>query len=148
MSALVIAGCVMIWKSSWQNLGIPLAGFILLILFAVAYVMVLSLMTANTAGHTKKATTSGIVWALTVVANAVGPLLVKTTEVKQHYPSLIEPTLAVLSLGIVLMLSLRFYLTVQNKRRDRSGEVTESNIDETAFEDLTDRENPNFRYSW
>ncbi|KAF2160321.1 hypothetical protein M409DRAFT_70496 [Zasmidium cellare ATCC 36951] len=147
-SALVIAGCVMIWKSSWQNLGIPLAGFILLIFFAVAYVMLLALMTANTAGHTKKAITSGLVWSLTVISNAVGPLLVKTTEAKQHYPSLIEPTLAVLALGIVMIVSLRFYLSTENKRRDRNGTVTESGANETAFEDMTDWENPNFRYSW
>ncbi|KIY00055.1 uncharacterized protein Z520_03740 [Fonsecaea multimorphosa CBS 102226] len=147
-SLLVIAGCVMIWKSSWKNLGVPLGGFYLLSFFAVAYVMLLSLMTANTAGHTKKATTSGLVWASTVVSNAVGPLLVKTTEASEHYPSLVEPILAVLALSVGMMGALRAYVYMQNKARDAKGTVTESDLSETAFADMTDRENPNFRYSW
>ena len=46
------------------------------------------------------------------------------------------------------MLSLRFYLSRENRRRDRlMGEVdTATDLDSTAFGDMTDWENPNFRY--
>lgn len=37
----------------------PLAGFYLLAFFSVTYVMILAVMSANTAGHTKKAFTAG-----------------------------------------------------------------------------------------
>jgi hypothetical protein len=145
---LVISGCVMIWKSNWKNLGIPLAGFYLLTFFALAYVMLLSLMTANTAGHTKKALTSGLVWASTVVSNAVGPLLVKTEEKAEHYPSLVKPLLAVLALSVAMIVVLRLYMSMQNKTRDAKGIVTEDALSQTAFADMTDKENTNFRYSW
>ncbi len=120
----------------------------LLVFFADAYVMLLSLMTANTAGHTKKSVTSGLVWASTVTSNAVGPLLVNTTEAAQHYPSLVVPIIALVGLSIVMVGLLRIYMTYQNKRRDANSTVTEGGISQTAFKDFTDRENPNFRYSW
>ena len=51
---------------------------------------------------------------------------------------------------IIVLLSLRFYLRRQNKKKD---ELAAAGIDEAkdermihAWEDLTDKENPNFRY--
>jgi hypothetical protein len=44
---------------------------------------------------------------------------------------------------------LRYWLTSQNKKKDRLvGEVSQRNTDGVvhSFEDFTDRENPNFRY--
>lgn len=37
---------------------------------------------------------------------------------------------------------------MQNKARDAEGIVTEDDSSQTVFADMTDRENPNFRYSW
>lgn len=138
----------MIWKSDWKNLGVPLAGFYLLVFFAIAYVMLLALMTANTAGNTKKATTAGLVWASTVVSNAVGPLLVKTEEKADHYPSLVIPLLSILALSVTMIVALRVYLAMMNKARDAKGTITMDALSQTAFADLTDHENPNFRYTW
>lgn len=45
---------------------------------------------------------------------------------------------------LLVIISLRFYLTRLNKQRDRAGAKDERNVH--AFEDLTDKENPNFRY--
>ena len=54
------------------------------------------------------------------------------------------------SLLVVVLLYLRWYLRRQNSKRD---ELAQAGIQEAsdhryvhAFEDLTDRENPNFRY--
>lgn len=70
-------------------------------------------MTANTAGHTKKATPSGLVWASTVLSNAVGPLLVKTTQKAEHYSSLVKPFLAVLALSVAMIVALRVYVNAE-----------------------------------
>lgn len=43
---------------------------------------------------------------------------------------------------------LRVYMTLQNKARDAEGIATEDAFSQTAFADMTDRENPNFRDSW
>lgn len=38
-------------------------------------------------------------------------------------------------------------LSLENKRRDRiSGSQEQLDLDETAFSDMTDKQNPNFRY--
>lgn len=45
---------------------------------------------------------------------------------------------------LLVIVFLRFYLRGINKRRDASAEKDERNVH--AFEDLTDKENVNFRY--
>ena len=54
------------------------------------------------------------------------------------------------SLLVVVIVGLRFYLKYQNKKRDElaAAGVQEANDNRMvhAFEDLTDKENPNFRY--
>lgn len=54
------------------------------------------------------------------------------------------------SLLVIVIVGLRFYLVRENKRRDAMaaagvGEARDERMVH-AFEDLTDRENPNFRY--
>lgn len=144
----VVAGSCVIWKGSWTNIAVPLVGFYLLAFFACSYVMTLSLMAANTAGHTKKAVTAGLIWATYCISNGVAPLLVKTSQAATHYPTLFEPLLAFLGLNIMLGIITRVYLQSLNKKRDTVAPVEENDAARTAFEDLTDHENPNFRYSW
>lgn len=51
---------------------------------------------------------------------------------------------------MLVIIALRFYLVRQNKKRDElaAAGVQEANDSKMvhAFEDLTDKENPNFRY--
>ncbi|KIM92813.1 hypothetical protein OIDMADRAFT_139014 [Oidiodendron maius Zn] len=143
-----IAACIIMWKSSWATYHTPLAGFYLLGFFSIIYVMILAVMSANTAGHTKKAFTAGLVWAAYCAGNGIAPLLVKTTETTEHYPTLFKALLVFVSTTLVLTLTLRVLLENKNKSRDRNGLVVEDDAARTGFEDLTDGENPNFRYSW
>uniref|UniRef100_A0A8H7K4A7 Major facilitator superfamily (MFS) profile domain-containing protein n=1 Tax=Bionectria ochroleuca TaxID=29856 RepID=A0A8H7K4A7_BIOOC len=145
----IIIGCAIVWKASWNSLGVPLFGFLLVGFFATPYVMILSLVTANTAGQTKKVVVTGMVWFAYCVSNGVAPLLVRSTEQAQHYPSLFIPILSLLSAGLLVLIALRWYLSACNKSREAdalsNGGSTQS-PDETASLDLTDKENPNFRY--
>ena len=136
----------MIWKSSWVNKSIPLWGLFLLGFFPAIYVMVLSLMTANTSGHTKKAMTSGLVWAAYCTSNGVAPLTVLTQEQVAHYPTCFKIILSALGLTFVLLGSFRFYLLSKNKKRDAKEPFDEARALATGFYDLTDGENPYFRY--
>ena len=48
---------------------------------------------------------------------------------------------------VVTICCFYLLLSYENRRRDRLyGKVEEKDLDETAFGDLTDRENKNFRY--
>ncbi|KAH8890653.1 putative MFS allantoate transporter [Thozetella sp. PMI_491] len=113
------------------------------------FVMLLSLQTANTAGHTKKVTVSAILFLGYCVGNIAGPFFYKT-EQAPTYSLGIWSMITSHFLEIAVVLIMRFALQWENRRRDREyGPVDGSNqgdLNATAFEDLTDRENKNFRY--
>jgi hypothetical protein len=136
----------MIWKSSWVNKAVPLWGLFLMGFFPAVYVMLLSLMTANTAGHTKKAMTAGLIWAASCASNGIAPLTVLTEEKTAHYPTCFRIILSTLSLTFILLIGFRFYLVWLNKKRDASGLPDGTHAAAMAFYDLTDGENPSFRY--
>ena len=143
----VIAGAVMIWRSDWQTTkAVSLWGFFMLPVFAGTQVMILSLVAANTAGHTKKAVTSGLVWASYSTSNGVAPLLIKTQETASHYPSAFIPIIAMMSLVFILLGMYRVYIFSLNEKRDSVRLVDRDEAVRTGFLDITDRENDNFRY--
>ena len=142
----VIAGSIMIWKSSWENKALPLWGFFLISIFSTTLVMVLTLMAANTAGHTKKAVTSALVWAAYCASNGVAPLLVFGSEETAHYPTTFKIIISMMSLTFALLGFFRFYVLRVNKKRDAMRIVEKQEADRTAFMDLTDKVNENFRY--
>lgn len=142
----VIAGSVMIWKSNWEHRATPLWGFYLISIFATTLVMILTLMASNTAGYTKKALTSGLVWAAYCASNGVAPLLVFGPEVADHYPTTFKIIISMMSMTFVLLGLFRFYVLQINKKRDEVQQVEKNDADRTAFMDMTDKVNPNFRY--
>lgn len=49
--------------------------------------------------------------------------------------------------SVVLIFSFRIMLSMENRKRDRLSDSQEQpDLDETAFSDMTDKQNPNFRY--
>ncbi|KAI0198170.1 putative MFS allantoate transporter [Astrocystis sublimbata] len=97
--------------------------------YNAAFVMILSLQTANTSGHTKKVVTNAApyyelgIWSM-IVAHLIEALIITT---------------------------LWYLLRRENRRRDRiqvatAGGLEGRDLDTTAFADMTDRENLNFRY--
>ncbi len=143
----VIAGSVMIWRSSWENRAIPLWGFFLIAIFSTSLVMVFTLMAANTAGHTKKAVTAGLVWATYCASNGVAPLLVFASEETDHYPTTFKVIIAMMSLTFVLFGIFRLYVLHLNRQRDEIMRVEKDEAIRTGFMDLTDKANRNFRYA-
>jgi hypothetical protein len=143
-----MAGCIMICKSSWANKAVPLWGFFFVATFTAAQIMILVIINANTAGHTKKAVTNGIVWATYAIANAIDPPLVITTEVNQHYPTALITVLSIMAFVFITLGLFSFYLSYMNKKKDGVSLLQDHDAVTTGFLDLTDRKNPNFRYKW
>ncbi|KAF4826800.1 putative transporter [Colletotrichum tropicale] len=111
-----------------------------------SFVLLLSLQTANIAGHTKKVVTSACLFLGYCVGNIAGPFFYKTDQAPKYELGIWSMIVAHL-LEVVIVIALRFLLKWENERRDRSqGEVAEVDLDATAFGDLTDQENMNFRY--
>ena len=116
--------------------------------FSTAYVMLLSLMSANTAGHTKKAVTAGLVWIAYSISNGIAPITVLTQEKDQHYPTAFFIIIGFMSASFILLALLSLYLRRQNKKRDAIRLVSREESARTAFLDMTDMKNQNFRYHY
>lgn len=134
------------WTSKTSNRGVPLWGFYMIAVASTTYVMNLALMAANTAGHTKKAFTAGLVWASYCISNGIAPITVLTQEEKQHYPTAFIIILVFMSLTFLLLLAFRFYLQGLNNKRDAIGVASRNAAAMTGFNDTTDLKNENFRF--
>ncbi|KAL8690391.1 MAG: hypothetical protein Q9218_004153 [Villophora microphyllina] len=160
----VIAGCAMIWRSSWYHRApTPVAGYTIIGFFGPVVSLIISIGMANVAGATKKSATAAAIFVAYCVGNIIGPQLIKTQTLKRHYPELwlgliiwcvptsVEeldgPRLTYYSYCIVIILAIVLYVLLrrENKKRDALPK-NEIERDSLAFKDLTDRENPYFRY--
>lgn len=111
-----------------------------------AFVLLLSLQTGNIAGHTKKVVTSACLFLGYCVGNIAGPFFYKTDQAPEYVLG-IWSMIAAHLIELVVVAVLRFLLQMENRRRDRArGDSGHEVTLAEAFSDLTDRENPSFRY--
>ncbi|KAH8886331.1 MFS general substrate transporter [Thozetella sp. PMI_491] len=131
-----------------QKIGLLICYYITLSFWS-AQTLALSMVSRNTAGQTKKSVvvaTSFVIWA---TGNAIGPQVYLSWDAPRYHIAWYTH-LGCYSLLVIVIISLRFYLVAQNKKRDElaAAGIREANDARMvhAFEDLTDKENPNFRY--
>lgn len=142
----VLAGCAMIWKSKWTyHAALPVAGYSIIGTFGAVVSQTISVGMSNVAGATKKSCMAAAIFAAYCVGNIVGPQLVKSQTKAKHYPELWTGLIICYCITIVAAGALWVVLWRENKKRD--GRVgSEEERDKMAFMDLTDKENPYFRY--
>lgn len=112
--------------------------------------MILSMSTANTAGHTKKVVTNAVLFLGYCTGNIAGPFFYKTAQSPRYQLGIWSMIVSHL-IEVVVIICLRVLLQRENARRDRiqsamPGGLEGRDLDATAFSDMTDRENLNFRY--
>lgn len=142
----VIAGCAMIWRSTWTHRpATPVVGYTLIGFFGPVVSLIISIGMANVAGATKKSFTAAAIFVSYCVGNIVGPQLIKTQTLRRHYPELWLGLIICYCIVICLAVVLYTVLRRENKRREEL-QLDEGERDRLAFRDLTDKENPYFRY--
>ncbi|KAL2784532.1 major facilitator superfamily domain-containing protein [Aspergillus keveii] len=142
----VIAGFVMIWKSSWGHKPVtPVAGYSLIGFFGPVVGLTISLGASNIAGETKKSFMASAIFVAYCVGNIVGPQLIKSQQKADHYPELWTGLIICYCITIASASTLAVLWYRENKRR-AALDLDESERDRLAFKDLTDRENLHFRY--
>ncbi|KAL9104592.1 MAG: hypothetical protein Q9163_000457 [Psora crenata] len=142
----VIAGCAMIWRSAWTHRAVaPVAGYTIIGFFGPVVSLIISIGMANVAGATKKSCTAAAIFVAYCVGNIIGPQLIKTQTLKRHYPELWLGLIICYCIVIVLALALSAVLHRENRQR-ASLQFNEEDRDRLAFMDLTDKQNPYFRY--
>lgn len=104
--------------------------------------MIISLITRNIAGQTKKGTTMTLVFIGWSVGNLIAPQIFQTKDAPRYLPSfLVHIVVYCVYIGLVVL--TRVVLMTRNRRKAAEVREVEHNL---AFQDLTDTENPNFRY--
>jgi len=149
----------------WHNkIGLIVSYYFISFTSAGGFVMVLAWVTSTTSGHTKRMATNAIV----LVGYALGQILSTQFWKEQYKPRNYLPwaiNLVSYFGGIVIALIIRMYLIRENKRRDAArtasgsapdefgyvervddeGKVYQQKVEKSLL-DLTDKENPDFRY--
>ncbi|BEI84599.1 hypothetical protein CcaverHIS002_0412030 [Cutaneotrichosporon cavernicola] len=102
------------------------------------------MITTNIAGRTKKSICSGGYVVLLCIGNLIGPQTFRAKYAPVYAPALLT-TVILTAINVGLLILLYCYYRAQNAKRDRLyGKAHQ--IDKDVWVDLTDRENPEFRY--
>ncbi|KAJ4178475.1 hypothetical protein NW755_013190 [Fusarium falciforme] len=153
-SGIAMTGAIMVKTlDPVANRDASLAGVYLMGFYNVSWVMALSLQSSNVTGMTKKSFVSISAACFYAIGNIVGPQFFLESQ-RPHYSLGIGAMLC----GFAVMMgtgTLYFIIcAIENKRRDRkSGAVDSEGTRITAGldairDDLTDKENKNFRYTY
>ncbi|OAA59658.1 Major facilitator superfamily domain, general substrate transporter [Niveomyces insectorum RCEF 264] len=112
-------------------------------------VMMYAVFSGNTAGFTKKVTGSALMFIWGSVGLIVGPQLFIASEAPS-YPTAFNAAITCFVLQIVLPFALQLYLYWQNRKKRQLQATlppaTEEELAQEGLMDLTDKEQPHFRY--
>jgi hypothetical protein len=130
-----------------------LACYYLTAFYTASFAMCMSLLTANTGGSTKRTTVNAIFFISYCVGNIIGPFAFKSSEAPR-YPSGIIAIMVAYCVEIVVLILFAQYLSWRNNVKARN--LIEKGLEETSeeekaligFKDMTDLENPFFRYTY
>ncbi|SCU97774.1 LANO_0E16930g1_1 [Lachancea nothofagi CBS 11611] len=143
----LVATCMLAFSK--ENKHAKLAGAYLLYVAPLAFICVLSIISSNTLGYTKKWTVSSINLVSYAASNLAGPQTFISNQAPTYTGAKIS--MLVCYAGCVVTLTMLYFINSrENMRRDKvaAERVDEKHtIENLEFADLTDQENPNFRYA-
>ena len=122
--------------------------------YQASFVICLSLVTSNTGGQSKKMIVNGMIWFGSCIGSIVSPFFYLTSQAPSYHLG-IGSLLVANVIELLLFFVFRYAFKWENKRKEKHrAELRESGImtdgtdglNATAFQNLTDKENPNFVY--
>ncbi|PSN70171.1 allantoate permease [Corynespora cassiicola Philippines] len=132
-----------------QQVGLLLSYYIVLSFWA-AQTLAMSMLSRNVAGQTKKTIVVSMNFIAWCVGNAIGPQVFLTRDAPRYFIAF-STHMGCYVLLVLVIVFLRFNLSARNKAKDRlaaqAPEASQDNLTH-AFDDLTDKENPTFRYMY
>lgn len=124
------------------------AGYCLFNLIPLVMICVLSSCASNVAGHTKKVTVN----AMYLIGYCVGNLIGPQTFIEEQAPDYSGAKVAMVVTscgGVAILITIWVVMASENKKKDaKANEYRDFEKNENyEFADLTDKENPLFRYT-
>jgi hypothetical protein len=129
------------------QVGLLISYYIVLSFWAAA-TLSMSMLTRNVAGQTKKTVCVAMNFVAWATGNAIGPQVFLAWD-KPRYFIAFSTHMGCYVLLVLVLVFLRWNLRSRNMAKDKlTSQVAEVRDERLvhAFDDLTDRENPNFRY--
>ncbi|KAI1261436.1 putative MFS transporter [Xylariaceae sp. FL1019] len=133
------------WAFWGHRPAAPVIGYSIIGFFGPVVGLTVGLGASNVAGETKKSFMASAVFVAYCVGNIVGPQLVRSQTRSQHYPVLWTGLIISYIITMVSATALYLILRRENEKRKHLG-LDQREADRLAFKDLTDKENPYFRY--
>lgn len=147
MTISLMASCLLAFASSKH---VRLAGYYLMYVYPITTICALSCFASNTAGHTKKVTTNAIFLIGYCVGNLIGP----QTFISKQAPSYTGGKISFVicyAFTILFLCLIYFNYWRLNKKKEKDMHLIDltqlEQHENLEFADLTDKENPYFRYS-
>ncbi|KZT57461.1 MFS general substrate transporter [Calocera cornea HHB12733] len=113
---------------------------------ATGFVVILSLISSNVAGYTKKTTVSALYLIFYCVGNLIGPQVFQAKDAPRYTPALITIVVCFI-ICIFILLGIWYVNHRENVRRDAlKASPDYVHVPNQEFLDLTDGENLEFRY--
>jgi hypothetical protein len=125
-----------------SNAGGMLIAFYCTQFFLAEGNMIISLVTRNIAGRTKKGITMALLFIGWAVGNLIAPQIFRTSDAPRYLHGFLAH-IVIYAVYVALVVVTRLVLVARNRSKDQQSSGT---FYDFAFNDLTDRENPNFRY--
>ncbi|EOD51404.1 allantoate permease [Neofusicoccum parvum] len=136
-------------NTSKANQAGLLVSYYIVLSFWAAQTLAMSMISRNVAGQTKKTVVVAANFVAWAVGNAIGPQVFLKWDGPRYFIAF-ATHMGCYVLLVIVIVFLRYWLKKENARKDRLaeqgvGEAKDANYTH-AFEDLTDKENTNFRY--
>ncbi|OJI88593.1 hypothetical protein ASPTUDRAFT_61191 [Aspergillus tubingensis CBS 134.48] len=143
-----VIGVCLLWKLPREREYGVLFGYYIIGSFVTSLVLALQLPSSNMGGYTKRVTATAFVFLAYCIGNIIGPHAFLASEAPV-YQTGCKLILACAVCQIVCAGGIRVLLVRRNKMREMSSTTSSTTVDgggEGVMEDLTDFENPRFRY--
>ncbi|SCO40099.1 related to DAL5-Allantoate and ureidosuccinate permease [Fusarium fujikuroi] len=139
---------VLLWQLPRDNQHGLLASYLCFWTYFTPYVLSTSLPMANTSGHTKKVTMNALWFIAYSLGNILGPQAFRAQDAP-NYTAGFTGLLVCIVVSIAAILMYGVLCRQENRKRERESRHTEGvhQVETSeAFNDLTDKEKPSFRY--
>ncbi|KAI9026455.1 major facilitator superfamily domain-containing protein [Phycomyces nitens] len=118
-----------------------LFGFYLSWAYVGAYILMITSISNNVSGYTKKIFYNGLIMIFYTIGNFCGPLMMNEAHAPKYVASMIGYIIAS-TLSIILLLAARWRMAIVNRRRLENSSAILTNVED----DLSDVQDPNFIY--
>lgn len=147
VNSLVIVGMCLL--NFTHHKGSKLAGYLSFYTATAVLSCMFSCISSNTAGYTKKITVNTVFLVGYATGNIIGPQTFRSSQAPGYVGAKIAMLIS-FCVADLCIASMYFLNKWDNKKKEAKREAYESHYttpDNLAFTDLTDKENPEFRYS-